>query len=98
MDTVIKVDDGFKGKGVGTKLFSDAMAHFGRENVKMVRGNWHAGEHMSDNFDEYKRLRETLSPEDAARNTFTGKRARDHGFNNVKVVDDNASSVLIEFS
>jgi hypothetical protein len=39
-----------------------------------------------------------MSPEDAARNTFTGKMASDYGINNVRVVVDDDAKVVAEFT
>jgi hypothetical protein len=39
-----------------------------------------------------------MNAADAAKNTFTGKMARDYGFNNVRVVTDNDAKVLVEFT
>jgi hypothetical protein len=97
LDTAIKVPDALKGQGVGKKLFRDAMSNIGPENVKVIRGNWHAGDQMADNFNSFKKLATNQSPEDAAKSTFTGKMARDYGFNNLRIVTNNENSVVVEF-
>ena len=98
LDTAIKVPDELKGQGVGKKLFKDAMEKIGPGNVKIIRGNWNAGDQMADNFNSYKKLRATNSADDAARKTFTGKIANEYGFTNVRVVTDEDYKVVVEFT
>jgi nucleoside diphosphate kinase len=53
---------------------------------------------MADNFNSFKKLAGNQSPEDAAKNTFTGKMASDYGFNNVRIVTNNNAAVVVEFT
>jgi hypothetical protein len=63
-----------------------------------IPGNGNGKGDVADNFNRYKELRATESPEDAARGTFTGKMAGEYGFNNVRVVTESIDKVVLEFT
>lgn len=68
----------------GRWMFDQMMAHFGSA-VTSIEGNWFGPN--SDNLMELNRLTAggTMSIEDAAIKTWTGRRAKDHGFTKVVV-------------
>lgn len=56
---------------------------FGKNNVKAIRGTWWHG----DNLATFNKLVQSgISPEEAAKSTFTGKMAGEYGFNNVDFI------------
>lgn len=67
----------------GTEMFRQMLAHFG-SYVKGIRGAWHYG----DNLAECNRLTaQGMSVVDAAKLTWTGKRAAEAGFKGVRVIE-----------
>ncbi len=57
------------------------------------------GGELSTNFDKFRQgIRAGLTPEEAARSTFTGHMAGKYGFGNVKVMQNTASKVVAEFT
>jgi len=74
-------------KGLGTPsgsaMFDDAMKAVG-PNVKAIRGTWNTG--MPDNLNSFNEaIKSGMSPEAAARATFTGKMAGRYRFTGVTV-------------
>jgi len=81
----------------GGEMFNEAMAAFG-SNVQAVRGTWHGGGDLADNFDAFKAaIANGLDPEEAAFQTFTGRMAARHGFVNATVTRNDDSKVSVEF-
>jgi hypothetical protein len=81
----------------GRNMFDEAMAAFG-SNVRGVRGTWLGVGDMHSNFDAfYQNLREGMSAEEAAVNTFTGRNAVRHGFTEVEVISYNETRVQVVF-
>ncbi len=70
----------------GRQMFRDMMDEIG-SHVRAIRGPWSVGDSFSDNIDTFNAYRQDLglSPEDAARRTFTGRMAGDMGFTEVTV-------------
>jgi len=78
--------DGWESAAHATDIFNLMMEVYG-DGVKAIEGNW--GEKMPSNLDEFnKNLRAGMSEEDAARNTFTGRRAAEHGFTRPERMDE----------
>ncbi len=70
----------------GREMFDDVLAHFGRENINAIEAKWVPA--MPTNLDRFNELlRDGRSVDDAARATWTGRRAADLGFNNVSVLN-----------
>jgi hypothetical protein len=70
----------------GQDFVAAMMAHFGPANVKTIKGHWIAGIDLGTNIDQFNALtRQGLSDIDAAKNVWTGQRAKDYGFLNVKI-------------
>lgn len=64
------------------------MAHYGN-SVTKIEGHWVAGIDLETNiqqFNTYTGPGHNLSDNDAAKETWTGKRAKDHGFTNARVI------------
>lgn len=56
------------------------------DEIFKIRGTWRASQKIGDNlfsFNEF--IKKGMTPEEAAKNTFTGKMASELGFNNVKL-------------
>ncbi|QGJ68592.1 Hypothetical protein PBC10988_2530 [Planctomycetales bacterium 10988] len=67
-------------------------------NVKGIRGNWFGGGDLSSNYDAFRRAVQSGVPEnEAAFRTFTGHMARKHGFTKVRIVEDSARTIVVEF-
>jgi hypothetical protein len=85
----------------GRWMFDQMMAHFGGR-VTAIEGNWVGP--VSDNLAELNRLTAAGVPiEDAARQTWTGRRAADWSFGQVRVVqatgsDGSYTRVVIVFT
>jgi hypothetical protein len=96
LDLFIKVGEGTPRGG---EMFNEALEAFG-SNVKGIRGDWAAGGDMSANFDSFtKAVQEGVAPETAAlENTFTGKMAARAGFTSVRIVSQDANSMIVEFT
>ena len=103
MEAYIKTD-GTSAKGKGGKLFSYALDFY----IERIGGleefsdyEFHAiwGESLPSNLNEFnKNLRDKMSPEDAARNTFTGREMGRRGLNTVTFedpVDLNGNNKLV---
>ncbi|WP_280315284.1 alpha/beta fold hydrolase [Nocardia abscessus] len=75
-----------EGTPSGQQMFRDLMAEIG-SHVRAIRAPWSVGDSFSDNIDTFNAYRQDLglSPEDAARRTFTGKMAGGMGFTEVTV-------------
>lgn len=83
-----------KGKGLGAKAFDDMISGLGSTDMKGIRGTWVSG----DNLTSFKKaLSEGVKAEDAAFSTFTGKMAKKHGFDRVRVVTSEGKVVVVEF-
>lgn len=96
LNLYIKAKEGMTPRG--GEMFKEAMERFG-PNVKGVRGMWKGGGDLADNFDAFKAaLAGTATPEEAALKTFTGKMAAHAGFSKVKVVENGADRVVVEFT
>jgi hypothetical protein len=69
----------------GQWMFQQMMTHFGA-SVTAIQGNWVGA--SSDNLVAINRLTTggAMTIEEAAKQTWTGVRARDHGFTQVRVV------------
>jgi hypothetical protein len=68
----------------GEQMFTDVMNHFGPENVSSFDETWIPK--LPANLNAFNRnLRNGMSLEDAARNTFTGKQLAKYGLTNVTV-------------
>jgi hypothetical protein len=71
----------------GNLIFDHLLdACLGLEDVETIKGNWTPQQRFSDNFNSFEQnLRRGLSPEEAARNTFTGKVAGKRGYTEVEI-------------
>jgi hypothetical protein len=70
---------------VGRWMFQQMMAHFGTR-VNAIQGNWFGA--ASDNLIAVNRLTAggTVTVEEAAKQTWTGMRAKEYGYSQVEVV------------
>jgi hypothetical protein len=99
-------EESWKGKGLGGKMFDEAIEHFGTDKVKGIKGVWLATDELKDNFEIFKKVYlETKDLQKAAFATPTGKIARSKGFEKVneKLEQDiinsiNNGNVIIEFT
>jgi len=66
----------------GTEMFAQMMKHFG-SNVRGVRGSWHYGDNLAA---VNKLTSEGMSLSEAALQTWTARRAAEHGFRSVRVL------------
>lgn len=65
----------------GKQLFEEMINHFGKDNINVIEDLYHG---HSINRDQYFTHRSNgLSPEESALNTWSGQRAREHGFTEV---------------
>ncbi|MEV4124605.1 hypothetical protein, partial [Nocardia sp. NPDC049707] len=82
----VRVGDGTP---TGREMFRDMMRELGHQ-VTEIRAEWNADERVRDNLDTFNAgIQELyLTPEDAARNTFTGKLAVELGFTEVRFDQD----------
>lgn len=77
--TAIEVPANLKGQGIGKSLFGEAFDKLGT-GAKGIGGKWTYG----DNLAEFNKLTAGgLSPEEAAKLTFTGKQAMSRGFGTI---------------
>ncbi|MFZ4930499.1 hypothetical protein [Chryseobacterium sp. Mn2064] len=72
----------------GRKIFKNLFNFINNEydEIFKIRGTWRANKKIGDNlfsFNEF--IKKGMAPEEAARNTFTGKMASELGFNTVKL-------------
>lgn len=75
--------------GSGQDMFNSLMKRLEIENIKVnkINGNWLANSD-SDNYAQFMAgLEKNLTPEQAALQTWTGKRAIEHGFTKVESVE-----------
>jgi hypothetical protein len=72
----------------GTEMFAQMMKHFG-SNVKGVRGSWHYGDNLAA---VNKLTSEGMSLSEAALQTWTARRAAEHGFKSVRVLESEGSA------
>ncbi len=82
----------------GKELFKRVINHF-ENDVSAINGKWEYG----DNLKRFNELSLNMSPEEAAKLTWTGERAQEYGFTKVKVVDlkgepGNFSKVFVQFT
>ena len=64
----------------GSQLYAQMIQHFGLEKIKGITGVWGEG----TNFDKfYANLRNRMSVEDAALNTWSGRQAALYGFTKI---------------
>ncbi|MFI6448530.1 polymorphic toxin-type HINT domain-containing protein [Kitasatospora sp. NPDC050543] len=85
LDTIVSVAKNAPSTDpTGGQMFINAMEAVGH-NADGVRGKWLSGGELKDNLDSFNAgIQNLLSPEDAARNTFTGKMAARYGFTEVE--------------
>ncbi|MFP3591911.1 hypothetical protein [Chryseobacterium sp. SIMBA_038] len=72
----------------GRKIFKNLFSFINNEydEIFKIRGTWRASKKIGDNlfsFNEF--IKKGMTPEEAAKNTFTGKMASELGFNIVKL-------------
>jgi hypothetical protein len=84
--------------GSGRDMFNSAMLRLERDNVQVnqIRGYWESGTD-SVNFTQYTNNINSMSPEQAALNTWTGRLARDHGFGNVVSIQERFGDIIVVF-
>ena len=85
--------------GSGTDMFHSMMARLQQEGVEVsaIRGAWLNGTD-SVNFAQYQTgIANGLAPEQAAANTWTGNLARQYGYPDVQMLDDQSSNVYVLF-
>jgi hypothetical protein len=81
----------------GSDLMDDVFKHFGEDNIKQFQGEWVRDSKYRANYDEYMRNLNTTTdgrpttPDEAAKNTWTGRYLGDRGYTKVTVdvVGDN---------
>lgn len=84
--TVVAKIPGQTGAVSGQDFFAAMMAHFTSGAVKSIEGHWISGIDLDTNIDRFNALtRQGLSDIDAAKRTWTGQRAKDYGFTNVRI-------------
>ncbi len=97
------VPDGMKGQGVGTEMFKDALKTFG-DDIKGVEGLWTYGADgkISDNLSSFINnvdwMGGSMTPEQAAFNTWTGRQAKKNGFDQVEVITNEIDEVRVLFT
>src|SRR5262245_34213590 len=70
----------------GEDFFAAMMAHFGQHNVQTILGHWVSGIDLDTNIDQFNAMTLAgLSEIDAAKATWTGKRAMDYEFAKVAI-------------
>jgi hypothetical protein len=68
----------------GSAMFAQVIRYFGPENVRVFRGKWEPA--MPSNLDEFDlNLRNGMTYEQAAANTFTGRQCAKYGLTVVNV-------------
>lgn len=98
-----QVPKNMRGQGVGTEMFNDAVNSFG-DDITGVEGLWtyDADGNMSDNLKSFLNnvdwMGGSMTAEEAARNTITGKWAQQNGFNNVQVITNEVDEVNVIFT
>lgn len=76
--------EGRRASWPGYQAFDQMVSHYG-SRIKAIAGDWTL---HKDNFAEFKRnLDEGMTPEDAARNTWTGRNAKRYGFTKVTILE-----------
>lgn len=88
---LIKELNGDRSEYSGKDLFKFMIDHFGQENVWAIKARWSEG----DNLREYIGNRETMGPKKAALETWTGRRAKEHGFSRVKAYREDEDGLLV---
>jgi hypothetical protein len=86
--------------GTGTDMFIGLMNRYQRENIeiKTIRACWDKWEPEGTNTKQYlSNLRAGQPPEMAAKNTWTGRRAAQFGYTDVKVTDTR-NDVIADFT
>ncbi|MCU0440378.1 MAG: hypothetical protein MUC49_21005 [Raineya sp.] len=95
-------EESWKGKGLGGKMFDEAIKHFGTDKVKGIKGVWLKSEAIRDNYDEFIKVykAELDNIEEAAFATPTGKIARNNGYTKVvrKSPPEKTEEIIIEFT
>lgn len=81
----------------GGQMLRDVFKHFGDANIKEFAGLWVDNSKFRHNYAEFAKNRATMSPKEAAWNTWTGRQLKDLGFNNVEVSEE-AGKVRTWFS
>ncbi len=85
----------------GYQMFDDVMSHFGAENIQKIEGKWVPA--MPTNLNKFNQLiREGMTVEEAAAQTFTGRNAARYGFTKISKVTlegepGNYKNVRIDF-
>lgn len=86
---VARLPSGPSGAVSGKEFFDAMMANF-QANVTKIEGHWLAGIDLDANIQQFNYWTGSsggsLSDQDAAKKTWTGKRAEDHQFNKVAIV------------
>lgn len=86
---VARLPNGQTGVVSGKEFFDAMMANF-QANVTRIEGHWLAGIDLDANIQEFNYWTGSsggyLSDQDAAKKTWTGKRAEDHQYNKVAIV------------
>ncbi|WP_130855200.1 hypothetical protein [Olivibacter jilunii] len=102
---VLKIlDEALRCKGIGREVFLTIVEKFGSDNIRSIRGSWHADaefsefeDGMSTNLLIFKSKLGIFTPEEAAFCTPTGKWAGSIGFQKVKVLVNTVKSVEVQF-
>ncbi|MFC4634059.1 DUF6443 domain-containing protein [Dokdonia ponticola] len=97
------VPSNLKRQGIGTEMFDDAIKTFG-DDITGVEGLWtyDSNGNMSDNLksfiDNVDWMGGSMTPEQAAFNTITGKWAKENGFTNVNILSNEIDEVNVIFT
>lgn len=87
--------------GTGRDMFISLMQHLEEEGIPVlvIEGKWNLGPNKhSDNTAEYqKNLDEGMSPEDAAKNTWTGRMVKEFGFSVIHSVREEVDAIKVLF-
>lgn len=85
-EVVARQVTGERGAVTGREFFAEMMGHFGAK-VRVLEGNWDSTSGLTTNIDQMNRAAAAgLGPEEAAALTWTGMRACEFGYNQVRVI------------
>lgn len=86
-------------QGSGRDMFISAMQRLSNEGIQVnqIRGNWLNGGDSVNTAQYQANIATGMSPEQAAKNTWTGKVAADFGFTKVQSVTNSPIGVVVIF-
>jgi hypothetical protein len=63
---IIITNEYYKGLGIAKKAFSDAINHFGKDNIRGIKGFWLKSKKIGDNFEAFMKVYNGKNFEEAA--------------------------------